>query len=542
MRMRTKILAVTSVIVVAASSAAIPLVACAALTCEDDGTCGDNGRDGGDTGVGGEGGLADASMDADDGSTIVPGCEKTPQESADVIQEKCGVFAAPSGDDGAAGSREAPYRSLAKAIAQAKAQKKFRVYACNGTFDEYVVLDAASEGVSLHGGLACPGPATDAGTDAGDSGADGGAGGAWSYVPGARAIVRPVVAPGPASTPTLRVDKVGKSIAIEDFEIDAKNGVAVGESSVAAYVSDSPSVVLRRVALVAGIGTDGSGGAPSAAATPAPPTAANPAIGDVGGAAITWQCDRGGSSSGGRGGNGGLSAGTAGDNGSPAIVDGGSGGAGGMGATLCTVGGVGANASPGANGVGAPVSGSFTASGWLPATGAKGSDGTPGQGGGGGGGAGGAGVVTGGGGGCGGCGGCGGGAGGGGTGGGGSIGLATSNAPVRLVACVITTHGAGKGGAGIAGALGAAGVTGGIGAAPAGCGGGVGGLGAAGGGGGGGAGGVSVGIVSKGAIPTLDTATTDKITMGALGAGGLGGAPATNDGKAGVADKQLTIP
>ncbi|MDB4995772.1 MAG: Endoglucanase, partial [Myxococcaceae bacterium] len=366
MRMRTKIFAVTAVVALGASSAAVTLVACSSLSCEDDGTCaGPTVQDGGTEG----GPVVDVAVDADDGSTVVPGCEQTPRETADVLQDKCGMFVAPSGDDAADGSRDKPYRSLAKAITEAKAQKKFRVYACSGTFDEYVVLDAASDGVSLFGGLTCPGAAADAG-DAGDAG-----GGAWTYVPGTHAIVRPATVVRPASTPTLRVDKVTKSIAIEDFELDAKDGVAAGESSIAAYVSDSPNVALRRVALVAGTGRDGAIGAAALGATPAPSDAAN-ASGTTGGEARTCACDRGGVSIGGPGGAGGIGVATGGDAGSPDI-DGSAPGSGAGGNANCTAGTAGASAPAAGHGIGAIVSGSFSATTWLPASGASGAPGKP---------------------------------------------------------------------------------------------------------------------------------------------------------------------
>src|SRR4051812_43746135 len=103
---------------IAALAATWHLASCASLACEDDGTC----RGAATSDAGRDTAPADATPD-EDVSNVVAGCEKAPSESSDVVVDRCGVFVAPTGDDAAAGTKTAPFRTIAKGIVGAKAQK-----------------------------------------------------------------------------------------------------------------------------------------------------------------------------------------------------------------------------------------------------------------------------------------------------------------------------------------------------------------------------------------------------------------------------------
>lgn len=86
-----------------------------------------------------------------------PGCDlgKSPKESMPCVDDSAGVFVSPSGDDGAAGTKAAPARTVGKGIALAVSRGVPRVYVCEGTYDGPVEIGAA---VSLYGGLSARGP------------------------------------------------------------------------------------------------------------------------------------------------------------------------------------------------------------------------------------------------------------------------------------------------------------------------------------------------------------------------------------------------
>ncbi len=516
---------------------AAALQGCAGIsseTCTDLLTCVDGGSSLGDgatpvtdgTMITPKDGASDAppiTADGDDGSTSMgdtgvdtgvdatPPCDpaKTPAQDGCVINDELAIFVAPSGNDTNAGTMEAPVKTLAHAVTLAVTASAHRVIACAATYSETLTLAAADDvGLQIFGGVTCPGG--DAGT-------------AWTYT-GAKAAAKPT-----AHGYALSVSDLAHALDIEDFEFDAQNGTAAGESSIAGFVSGSSGgVTLERVTFVAGTAVTGTSGATPTTVLPV----ANPGTsGANGGGQVTCACSDSGLQS--VGGAGGLNA-----NGNPGLPNLG-GGAGGNAALGCGVGGAGSDgngATPPAPGGGAATLGSLTASGWTPTGGIAGSAGGPGQGGGGGGGAP---SATGGGGACGGCGGAGASPG---LGGGSSIALLVYQSEATLNSSVLTAKTAGSGGAGKPGQAGAGGATHGVGSGA--CNGGNGGSGAQGGASGGGSGGVSVGILysSTGSAPTVDSATTGAITVGAAGALGQGGATPTNDGKAGVAQGVLGFP
>ncbi len=435
-----------------------------------------------------------------------PGCDPKadPKDAPACVVSEFAVFVdGKSGNDGNAGTKESPVKTIGAALG--KLGGKPRVYVCEGTYDEHVKLTSA---VSIYGGFAC---------------------GAWSY-----SGAKPKVAPTTAGY-ALHVEKVSGAITIADVGFASIAGNEAAPSSIAAFVNASPGVTLSRVELEAKTGAKGKDQAKGAngALMTSTPTAGtldgNGANGNTGGFAQVCTCVGGGTSKGGGGGN--LNG--DGNNGetAQAVPDPPPATGAGQTASDCSMGTN--SARPGSNAPNAPAAdgakrvGDITENGWLSEPGKNGAFGAAGQGGGGGGG-------SGGGGGGGACGGCGGEGGKGGGGGGASIALVALNSPVTLKACALIAADAGGGGAG---GDGGDGTTGGIKGARGGaaCDGGNGGKGGNGGAGGGGAGGVSTGVVYKGAKPSIDAT----IKTGAKGAAGVGAAG--NDGVAGQNGETVEI-
>jgi hypothetical protein len=467
---------------------------------------------GGNTGTGGDfgtgGGSGDSGTDSD-GSTS---CDESgsPRETPCLVAEKYAVFVAPSGNATNPGTMAAPLRSLKAAMGLARTNGKI-VIACNGTFDEQVSIEGASR---VYGGFACPDTPTP-----------------WQPEPTAKARV------APSTGVPLRIAAGNASVILEDLEIASSNASQPGASSIAAFISDSSSVTLRRTKLAAGTGGNGTN-----ATNPGFPYPTIQQLQGNDGAELTGgptkQCTCPGSETT-RGGGGGSPPDGSGSSGLPDHQ--GPGGEGGNPSLSCNAGGGGSDGAPGPAGTSAqPLTalGTQDANGWTPKSGTAGSKGAPGQGGGGGGAA-----KTAGGGGSGGCGGCGGQGGPAGAGGGASIALMAVNSPVMLVDSELISSTAGKGGNGAAGQQGQQDVGGGgrgagIGGGQ-GCAGGNGGIGGNGGSGGGGAGGISVGVLYRGEAPTRQNS---RVTLGTAGAKGLGGNPGANDGIGGVAQEELELP
>jgi hypothetical protein len=145
------------------------------------------------------------------------------------------VFASPQGDDDANGTREAPVRTIERAVALARETKKRSVYLCTGLYDENVLLEGESPDV--FGGYDCK-----------DS---------WARR-GERSVVAPRRGVG------LRVRGVEKALRLDHLEVRAPSGEEPGESSVAAIVTGSPEVTFARSELAAGDGAPGVDGAPPA--------------------------------------------------------------------------------------------------------------------------------------------------------------------------------------------------------------------------------------------------------------------------------------
>ncbi len=471
---------------------------CAGFTsnvCDYPGACtGDGG-----TIEGGKDGTSDVSIDAP------PDCDltKDPKDSPSCIDDGVGVFVSPTGNEANPGTKALPVKTLATALT--KLGGKPRIYMCEGNYPGSVEIKT---GVAIYGALKC----------------DWTAGGA-----------RPVIQ---ADKPAFGLQLEAANISLIDIEVDGADGVADGESSVGVFANAASGAALTRVKVIAGNGKNGkpgnTGSNYTAVAQSDPSIAGKNASGITGGGphACTL-CTDNKNSVGGGGGNG-ASSPSDGSDGSPNLngvnpIDG-KGGAKDIGIG-CGNGHKGPTGDAGVPATSYIALASLTTA-WIPTAGTSGNNAGPAQGGGGGGGGIDLGNTIGGGGG-GGCGGCGGAGGTGGTGGGASIGLLSVSSGITVTSSEITTKQAGNGGPGAAGQAGQAGGFSGASSAP-GCNGGSGGNGGLGGSGSGGAGGLSAPIVFKGTAPTIDIATTGKLTPGTKGTKGAGGTPGTNDGPDGL--------
>jgi hypothetical protein len=430
---------------------------------------------------------------------VQTGCD--PSKSAGPVADSCGVFVSNSGDDGNAGTKEKPLKTITAALG-----KGTTVYACAGAmpFSEAVTV---SKSVTLFGGMDCA---------------------TWAY----DATNKTQLTAAADAVPLTLASTAGGS-EVHDFAITAADAMTAGGSSIA-MIAEVASVELEAVSVTAGVGAKGADGMGQVqVVTPAGATGqpggddmACNMTGVFGGAGGTNTCG-GTDTSGGAGGDGlAATSGNPGGGGNPMMTPG-NGGAG-QDASSCKPGGVGADGSIGTPGTGARGIGDVSAAGYIGATGTLGGVGTPGQGGGGGGGA----LAcdpldmppkfagpSGGGGGAGGCPGAPGSAA---QSGGSSIGILSLGAALTLNTVSIATHDGGAGGTGGDGQPGGNGGQPGNAGGGASCGGGKGGQGGAGGPGGGGAGGHSVAVIinAGGTLPDLSSTT---IVPGMGGAGGPGG-------------------
>jgi hypothetical protein len=453
--------------------------------------------------------------DASDGPPpLMCDLTKDPKDSPGCVDDRVGIFVSPTGSDTNVGTKAMPVQTIAKAISLTMTLK--RIYICEGTYAEDVSIAPPADGISLYGGFKC---------------AD------WTYSGN-----KPQVGMTKVS---LSITGTTKAITIEDLFFQAAAGAP---NSIAALVSGATGpVTFTRVKLQAGLGaagTDGTVGSNWTQANQADPSIAGKnASGATGGAlqTCTALCTDTMASTGGQGGAGGAAP-SSGSGGAPTTNVTSGGGTAGSG-SVCSgtgTGGDGGNStSTGADAVSPAVLGALGASGWTAATAATGKNGGPAQGGGGG--AGEVDTTSSGGGGGGGCGGCGGGGGNGGGGGGSSIALAVYSSTVTVNSCELHATDAGNGGKGGAGQTGQLGGYKGNGVGN-GCSGGKGGTGGIGGTGAGGVGGISVGVLYKGNMPTLDSATMGATTVGNKGTKGVGGKAGTNDGIDGTAMAVMSSP
>jgi hypothetical protein len=435
-----------------------------------------------------------AEADAKPPPSCVPG---SGDPSAD-----CGIFVSISGgDDGNAGSPEAPVKTLKKALDLAQAHGT-PVYVCGEEFPVTGSLEVPA-GTVIYGSLDCKN--------------------GWAF-PAAGDAPSTVVRGSKSGVTPLWLKAGGGNTEVSGLRVIARDGLAPDGSSIAVLVEDVRAI-FSNCTLEAGDGADGAKGA---ASSPAPGQSGAP--GDAGGLACTSTDVPGGlggftdcsgaQTEGGLGGTGGQFVGGVGKPGKPVSAQSGLGGAG-QAAMDCQPGGAGKDGDQGAAGADAVGTGTLSALGYAGLPGADGAIGKAGQGGGGGGGSkGGTGAgkcsdavnggSSGGGGGAGGCGGAGGR---GGSPGGASIAIASLGAAAenRLVLSQVklVVGSGGKGGAGAEGQEGGPGGIGGQGGTPPmgasllkpGCAGGSGGKGGRGGLGGAGLAGPSVGVAFTGEPP-----------------------------------------
>jgi hypothetical protein len=535
--------------IVIAASAALAASACESPTCFDTNQlpcinvpAPDAGSDAADATIADGGAPSEAGTEAsDDGSASSDGstgldaadtfdgfdgfdgwdgfvCDPTKEPSLPdaCVTDASGVFVAPSGHDGAAGTMADPLLKVGDAIKMAAAGAK-RVLACGGSYNEQITIDAAAgaDALALYGGLDCVH--------------------GWKWTAGTPTILAPTT---PGFVLTIRGLTAG--VILEDFGFHALSGTNAGDSSIAVFASKANNVLLRRCDIAAGTGKNGQDQIPVADfVASAPP--GQPGRIDRGSPSTSNTCNGVALASVGGAGGAPIDNGADGTDGTPGSSNKGT-------AKGCkdstTGGGPGNNGSSGVTGLGAKVLASFDETGWHAANGQPGGNGGNGQGGGGGGSQSAAG--GGGGGGAGGCGGAGGAAG---TGGGSSIALLAYQSIVDLGQCKLAALDAGRGGNGVKGQVGQAYGNGGAAFGDA-CQGGRGGYGGSGGGGGGGAGGLSAGVVWSGSAPTLDGTTLQMVLVGAMGGVGAGGSMSTGaspgaagtDGTVGAAGPVLQFP
>jgi len=406
------------------------------------------------------------------------------------------------GADASAGTREAPFATIAAAVQRASPGQEVRI--AGGVYPQTLSLRS---GLRLMGGYD---------------------GASWQ-----RTNAPTFVGAGNVAVRGANVS----DIVLDGLIVQSADVTDAGVSSIAMQLENVSGLTLRSSRLMAGRGADGSEGAPGTAgarggngASGQTPVACFPGVTRAGGG--------GASSSFAAGGRGGIGSTVDGGDGSRGGgPDGGDGGPGGD-----RIGGIGQNGRPGSPGApgsrgqdgrGGVEFGTVTAGSYEPAAGADGAAGSHGSGGGGGGGGAGAGAACGASGSGGGSGGARGSAGTGGTGGGGSFGLVVSG-EVNLDRVEIVTAGGGIGGDGGQGGTGGAGGSGGAGRGGsgvlgAGGAGGAGGPGGDAGHGGGGGGGPSIGILE------LDGAQVTAVAVTfSLGEAGRGGESAGNPGQPGT--------
>jgi len=301
------------------------------------------------TNVDGSGGVGGGT------TTVDPGCVPS---NGDTVDDSCGKFVSAAGNDANDGTKDAPFKSLAKAIGVAKGEP---VYVCTNGVSEALAL---TEDATLYGGLDC------------DQG--------WKYVG------LDTKTPWTASADDVPlIVASGARAKLEDIAITAADATVLGGSSVAMLAQVGAQLTLARCDVSAGDGADGAVGDTPAGAVMSgvdgnPGKAACADMDQLGGASAVLSCD-GTPVNSGIGGAGTMSDGGNGSDGKPSDATG-KGGIGQIDGNACTPGGDGAVGTAGDAGQGAPMSvGTLGPEGYAGVAGADGKPGLPGQGGGGGG-------------------------------------------------------------------------------------------------------------------------------------------------------------
>jgi hypothetical protein len=132
------------------------------------------------------------------------------------LNENYGVFVAPSGEEGAPGTRQAPLSTIAEGVALAKETGK-RVYVCEGSYAEQLTIE---DGISVIGALDCA-------TATWKSGGE------------------PSKLEGPAS-PVLRARDIVTPTRLDGFTVTAPDGSAEEPSSIVLIAEGAPALVIAR--------------------------------------------------------------------------------------------------------------------------------------------------------------------------------------------------------------------------------------------------------------------------------------------------------
>jgi len=441
-----------------------------------------------------------------------------------------GIFVATTGSDTAAGTRDAPLKTISKALTLAASVSGLdHIYVATGQYAEQVTL---ANGVSIFGGY-----------DATDN---------WKRIGGAPTTI---FYDGPGERIAVRGVGITSATVLGMLEVRTAHTTVASQSNYALHCKNCSALVIQNSKITAGNGGNGAAGSNGLSGASAFGSGSNGGIGGngqgdganygLGGTGGASGCGR----TGGTGGRGGLRGENPGLNGGTGIsgTPGGAGGLGDYGFLGATgkpgkPGSTGATAATGQNGSGG-AGGQVLNDFWRGESGSDGTHGAHGNGGGGGGGGGGQAVGnsswngSGNGGGGGGGGGCGGRLGTGGSAGGGSFGLFLVNSTgITLTNNTITSGNGGNGGRGGSGGSGSAGGTGmrggnaDTGEVGAGGAGGNGSRGGNGGAGGGGAGGNSYGVYRQNTTLTLPAGNL--ITHGNSGTGGSSAGNAGSNGLA----------
>src|SRR6185312_2586199 len=152
---------------------------------------------------------------------LVCDTSKDPKDDPGCLDDRVGVFVSPAGSDSNAGTKEAPFQTIGKALASVGTLT--RVYLCEGTYAEDVSIAPPVDGVSIYGGFKC---------------AD------WSYSGN-----KPTIGKGNIA---LKISGTTKPFAIEDVLVQAAAGNSSNSSSIAALVANATgSIAFTRVNLTA---------------------------------------------------------------------------------------------------------------------------------------------------------------------------------------------------------------------------------------------------------------------------------------------------
>lgn len=188
---------------------------------------------------GGSGGSWSSSSSSSGGGDVVTAeCppDARPADRACVLHERFGVFVSASlgNDDSGDGSRARPFKSVARGMVTAKADRR-RLYVCAESYAEGLVIE---QDVDVYGDLSC-------------------ANGVWQSA-NQRAVLN-----APAS-PAARATNVESATRVEGIELVAP-AAGPGESSIGLFVENSSGLRWTEGKIVAGPGGAGADGVTPAA-------------------------------------------------------------------------------------------------------------------------------------------------------------------------------------------------------------------------------------------------------------------------------------